>query len=77
MTISWDNTIGATSYNIYWNVFPGVSKTNGIKIANVTSPFLHTGLNRNIFYFYVVTAVNSYGESDESSTVGARPNVND
>ena len=34
-----------------------------------TSPYLHSGLNEETTYYYVVTAVNGYGESEESAKV--------
>ena len=69
--ITWDNVTGATSYNIYWSIDPGVNKTNGTKISNITSPYIHKGLTDQTTYYYVVTAVNIYGESIESSQVFA------
>jgi hypothetical protein len=73
ITISWDSVSFATSYNIYWSTTTGVSKSTGTKISNVTSPYTHTGLTNGTTYFYVVTAVNSYGESGESSESSVTP----
>ncbi|MBW2311932.1 MAG: DUF1566 domain-containing protein [Deltaproteobacteria bacterium] len=75
-TISWDAVSGATSYHIYWATYTGVSKTDyeGV-ISNATSPYTHTGLTNGTTYYYVITAENSYGESDESSEVTATPNI--
>jgi len=66
VTISWSSVSGATSYNIYWSTTSGVTKTTGTKITNATSPYSHTGLTNGTTYYYVVTAVNGYGESSES-----------
>ncbi|MHA2068278.1 MAG: fibronectin type III domain-containing protein, partial [Candidatus Thorarchaeota archaeon] len=77
VTISWDSVSGATSYNIYWATWSGVSKTDYEgKIPNATSPYAHTGLTNGTTYYYVVTAENSYGESGESSEVSAIPAQN-
>lgn len=65
ITISWDPVSGATSYNIYWSNTADVTKANGTKIANVTSPYLHPHLSPGNYY-YVVTAVDANGESTES-----------
>lgn len=73
-TISWNTVSGATSYNIYWSTTSGVTKTNGTKISNATSPYTHTGRTNGTTYYYVVTAVNSYGESMESSQASATTN---
>lgn len=71
--ISWDASIGATSYNIYWDFETGVTKETGFKIEDVSSPHVHTGLENGVEIFYVVTAVNVVGESDESLEVSATP----
>ncbi len=73
VTISWASVSGATSYNLYWSTVPGVTKATGTKISAVVSPYAHTGRTSGIAYYYVVTAVNSYGESNESAQVSARP----
>jgi hypothetical protein len=72
-TISWDASEGATSYNIYWDTETGVTKETGTKIEGVTSPYDHIGLENGIEIFYVVTAENEAGESDESNEVSAIP----
>jgi fibronectin type 3 domain-containing protein len=73
ISISWTLVPGTASYNLYWSTSPGVTKTTGTKISNVTSPFTHTGITNGTTYYYVVTAVNSYGESSESTEVWAIP----
>ena len=73
VSISWSAVSGATSYNIYWSKTSGVTKTNGTKITGATSPYSHTGLENGTTYFYIVTAVNSTGESVESEEVSANP----
>ncbi len=42
---------------------------SGTKIADVTSPYTHTGLTQGTTYYYVVTAANGYGESADSAKV--------
>lgn len=73
-TISWDALTGAASYNIYWSTTAGVTKSTGTKISGITSAsYTHTGLTNGTTYYYVVTAVDGYGESSESSQVSAVP----
>lgn len=71
ITVSWSAAAGATSYNLYWSTTPGVSKASGTKKAGVTSPYVHTGLSAGATYYYVITAVNSSGESAPSSQASA------
>jgi fibronectin type 3 domain-containing protein len=72
VTISWTAVAGAASYNIYWSTTSGAGVT-GTPIANVTNPYVQTGLTNGTTYYYVVTAVNGYGESTPSNQVSATP----
>jgi len=72
--ISWADVSTATSYNIYWANNPNVTKDTGNLISGVTSPYVHIGLT-GIPYYYVVTAVNNYGESLESLEITAMPQL--
>ncbi len=71
MNLTWNASSGATSYNVKR------STTNGSGYATVSSPSgtsdTDTGLTNNTTYYYVVTAVNSGGESGNSSQATATP----
>ncbi|MBT0653166.1 fibronectin type III domain-containing protein [Geobacter luticola] len=73
VTVSWNGVSGATSYNIYWSTTAGVTPATGTRITGVTSPYVHTGRTAGTTYYYVVTAVNSAGESAPSAQVSATP----
>ena len=73
VTIAWSSVTGADSYNIYWSTTSGVTKLNGNKFTNVTSPYVQTGLANGTPVYYVVTAVNSAGESADSAQASATP----
>ena len=75
VTVTWSAATGATSYNIYWSTASGVNTTTGTLIAGVTSPFVHTGRTASTAYFYIVTAVNSAGESGASVEATATTNA--
>lgn len=74
--ISWSSVVGATSYNIYWSYFPGVT-TADTKITGATSTYTHPGLDAFIPIYYIVTAVNTAPtyelESLPSNEVSATP----
>lgn len=71
---------GVDSYNLYMASQSGVTKLNfkslsdGVKAAGVISPFIQGGLMAGRTYYFVVTAVNSGGESAESEEVSATLN---
>lgn len=74
-TISWPAVSGAASYNVYWSTTSGVTKTSGTKVAGVTSPYVKTGLSAGTTYYFIVTAVNSVGESAASAQATATTNA--
>lgn len=67
VTLAWDNVSNASSYNIYWNDKPGVTRRNGTKIGNAKNPHKLKGLIKGKKYYFVVTAVNQSRESSESA----------
>jgi len=73
LIISWNSVDGAASYNIYWSTISGVTKDTGTKIAGVVSPYIHSGLTNGNPYYYVITAQNISGESDESNELSVVP----
>lgn len=76
--LSWDPVAGADSYNIYWSTDPGVTKATGARITCAAHEYQHVGLASR-GYYYVVTAVNSVGESVASSqayTIAAADSAN-
>ena len=66
VTLAWENVPGASSYNLYWRNQAGVTKQNGKKISNVKNPYTITGWKKGMTYYFVITAVNKNGESQES-----------
>ncbi len=70
----WDDAALATSYNVYWGTSPGVTPATGSKIAGIRSLYHHRGRTNGTTYYYVITSVNSLGESGASVEVSVTPN---
>ncbi len=71
--INWNDVTGATSYNVYFSLSPGVSRASGTKITGAVKGNAITGLTNGATYYVVVTAVDANGESVESSQVIITP----
>ena len=73
VSLTWNASSGATSYYVKR------STTSGGPYTQVGEPtatnYTDTGLTNGTPYFYVVSAVNSGGESANSSEVSATPNA--
>ena len=70
-TLSWTASSGATSYNVKRSVQSGGSYT---KLASPTSAnYVDSTVTNGTTYYYVVSAVNSAGESANSAQVTAAP----
>jgi fibronectin type 3 domain-containing protein len=72
VSLAWNASTGAASYNLYRSVNGGVySQLNTSPIS--TTSYTNSGLTNGTPYCYEVTAVNSSGESSRSSPVCATP----
>jgi hypothetical protein len=66
ITLTWDPTPGATSYNIYRGSSSGGEGSTPIASTTSTT-YSDMGLSSTAPYFYEVTGVNSGGESPRSA----------
>ncbi len=74
ITLEWSAVGNAAAYNVFYSTSPGVSKSNGTKISNITSlSTVVSGLQNGTTYYFVVTSVNSRGESAASNEVPTSP----
>jgi fibronectin type 3 domain-containing protein len=72
VSLTWTASLGATNYNLYrstTNGGPYAKIASGIVSTNTTD----TGVTNGTTYYYVVTAVNTNGESGYSSQASATP----
>ena len=69
--LGWNTAAGATTYNIKRSLTSG----SGYAIigTNASPAFTSTGLSNGTLYYFVVSAVNAFGESTNSAQVSARP----
>ncbi len=80
ITIAWDYD-DAYQYIIYWKNEPGITgdknsnenSFSGDKNNPLQSPYLHTGLDKNLTYYYRVIALSKAGNT-LSEEVSAKPN---
>jgi len=73
VSLTWTASSGATSYNVKRSTASGGPYTTVNSPA--TTSYTDMGLTDGTKYFYVVSAVNSYGESGNSSEANATPTL--
>src|SRR5580698_564717 len=72
VSLSWAATSGASSYHVKRSATSGAETQISAPTSN---SYTDTGLTNGTKYFYVVSAVNSGGESANSSEVSATPSA--
>jgi hypothetical protein len=69
VTLTWDTVPDATAYHVYWSDTPGVTKHNAEKASFMSPPAIIKGLRPGNTYYFVVTAVKEFKESDVSGEI--------
>jgi hypothetical protein len=72
VSLGWNPASGAASYNVKRSNTSGGGYSTIASNVTATS-YSNTGLTNGTTYYYVVSAVNSFGESGNSSQVSATP----
>jgi fibronectin type 3 domain-containing protein len=72
VTLNWNASSGASSYNVKRSTTSGGPYTT-IATGVTSTSFTNTGLTNGTTYFFVVSAVNSAGESGNSNQASATP----
>jgi pectate lyase len=72
VTLNWNASSGASSYNVKRSTTSGGPYTT-IATGVTSTSYTNTGLANGTTYFYVVSAVNSFGESGNSNQASATP----
>jgi hypothetical protein len=72
VTASWPPSSGADSYNLYWSDSQGVTISGGVKITGIAGTRHRLAVPSNGTFYYIVTAVNSAGESSPSVEASAQ-----
>jgi hypothetical protein len=73
VSLTWSASTGATSYNVKRSATSGGPYTQ-IAVSTSTS-YTDTALTNGTTYYYVVSAINSAGESANSAQVSALPSI--
>ena len=73
ISLSWQSVADANSYRVYRDTDSGVSSRQYTLRTEVSSNSVTITAVNGTTYYHVVTAVNSVGESSESSVVSAQP----
>lgn len=76
ITLSWNPSSTATSYNIYRAMTSGDEGTTPYKSGITSTSYVDAGLVNGETYYYTVSANNSGGISKQSSEVSATPAMN-
>jgi lysophospholipase L1-like esterase/fibronectin type 3 domain-containing protein len=72
ITLSWTASSGATSYNVKRSTVSGGPYTT-LATGITATTYTNTGLTNGTVYYYVVSAVNTAGESANSNQASATP----
>ena len=73
-SLSWTGSAGATSYTVKRGTSSGVYATPPLASGVTATSYTDTGLTNGATYYYVVTAVNSFGAAS-SNEVSATPQI--
>jgi len=74
ISLSWSKSTEVSHYFIYWSNNSGVSKSNYTeKLKSYSTTYNHKNIQFDKIYYYVITALNQYGESEVSSQVSCSP----
>lgn len=73
ITLIWTPVAGATSYSVYRSTSSDVSPVSGLQLVQVADGAFEDKRPPNGTSYYVVTAINSGGESVSSQSASAQP----
>lgn len=73
VSLTWNASTGATSYNVYRATTAGGEGTTAIATGIAATSYVNTGLTNGTTYYYKVAAVNSLGTSAQSTEANAKP----
>lgn len=70
VTVEWFDQADADTYSVFWSTSPS---GGGTEIADVTSPYVVTGLTNSVTYYLSVVGTNAAGAGPVSQVVEATP----
>jgi hypothetical protein len=75
VSLKWNASTGATSYNVYRGTKAGGESSTPIATGVLATSYTNTGLKNGTTYYYKVAAVNGAGTSPLSNEASATPSV--
>jgi large repetitive protein len=75
VTLSWNTSVGATSYNVFRGTSAGGENTAAIAQNLTSTTFVDNTATNGVTYFYKVAAANTAGASGPSNEVSATPSA--
>jgi fibronectin type 3 domain-containing protein len=73
VSLSWNASVGAATYNVYRSTTPGGEGTTPLYSGVTGTSGIDTAVTNGTTYYYTVAAVNGYGTSAQSTEVSATP----
>lgn len=73
VSLSWPVVNDAVEYRIYWSTTPGGTRDMSAPIPVTELSYQHEGLSNGQTYYYAVTALSEFRESEKSEELSATP----
>ena len=75
ITLNWNAVVGASSYNIYRATAAGMEGAVAFKTGVTGSSYNDSSVSAGTTYYYIITSLNTNGQSGRSNEASAKPGV--
>ena len=66
VTLTWEEVIGAVTYNVYFSKSPSVTVFNSYRISDAKSPITITDMEFDTTYYFIITVEDDSGQIRKS-----------